>query len=258
MRAYFSYPALYTHKRNKHNIIPITGKQDIFKNYTKDVGRTGPNTNFAVKYKYSAVENINEGLNYAMNSIKSIYADTIKDLFCKEGSLLFKNGYDQNSHEGYKLLKLYEDGYEATTLNSGDSGNILQKKKIDDVLVLYLINFFKVTGQISDLNKLVVKFVILFREYLNIVGWDYKKNFIKYNVAVPFSLNGSYTQCNECEDLPDLINDFISVFIQMEPNMFDLNLKEFMDIIKNFYNWLFVNNLTNFKITENEFDTHLL
>ena len=30
-KAYMSYPALYTHKRNKHNIIPITDKPNIFK-----------------------------------------------------------------------------------------------------------------------------------------------------------------------------------------------------------------------------------
>jgi hypothetical protein len=206
-----------------------------------------------MKYKYSAVENIKEGLNFTISSIKAIYLEMLKDIYGNPQSIFFRENFDLSTHEGYKILKNFEETNEAMSLQSILEGNFLKKQKIDDVLTLYLINFFKVTGPLRDLNKLVIKFVILLREYLNIAGWDYKKTFIKYEVAMPFSQNGSYTQCNDCEDIPDLINDFVEVFIKMDPNMFNLDFKEFIDIIKNFCNWLFVNNLTNFKIAENEF-----
>lgn len=251
-RLYFSYPALYTHKRNKHNVIPITGKQDIFKNSKKDIYINASETSHVVKYKYSAVENIQEGISFTMKDIKIIYKEALRSIYCKEESFLFKCGYDINSHEGFILLNIFEESNEGIFLQSITSGNILQKSNIDDVFIIYLINFFKVTGKLTDLNILVVKFVILFREYLNIAGWSYKKTFIKYGVAMPSSLNGSYTKCNDCQEIPDLINDFVSVFIKMDLNLFDINLKKLLDIIKNFCNWLFVNNLTNFKITENE------
>lgn len=255
MRSYLSYPALYTHKRNKHNIIPITGKQDIFKNFKKDSAITTLPRSGPIKYNYSAVENIQENLEFVLKSIKTIYAEAAEDIYKREDSLLFVKNFDLAKLEGYKVFEKFEDKGNNIDLNVFQ-GQALVRRCVDDVLILYLINFFKVTGQVKELKGMVVKFVILFREYLNISGWDYKKTFIKYDVAMPLSLKGSYTQCFDCDDIPDLINNFVSVFLQIDPKGFNLNLKEFLDIVKNFLNWLFVNSLTNYKISENEPDYH--
>jgi len=257
-----SYPALYTHKRNKHNIIPITGKQDIFKN-KKEVKSPNLGSVIAPKYRYSALETFDD-LSAILSSIKAVYSQVFEEIYmCKE-SLLFREGLRVDDHEGFNLLLNYENKVKDSLVSGGNMEKILpccsvRKEddpvpKIDDVFISYMINFFKVMGDSTELNLLVAKFFIVFREYLNITGWDYKKNFIKYEVSLPLAENGSYTQCNDCEDIPDLINNFLSVFIRMDKNMFNISMKELLDIIKNFCNWLFVNNLTNFKIAENDTD----
>ena len=200
-----------------------------------------------------------------LTSIKAVYAEAFDAIYLCKNSMLFREGSALKDHEGFKMLLKYESSVKENlssfrvvesclpciSLRKDNRGG----PNIDDVLISYMINFFKVIGQLRDINVLVVKFVILLREYLNVAGWDYKKTFIKYEVSMPIAINGSYTQCNDCEDIPDLINDYVSVFIPLDQNMFNLSMKEFLDIIQNFCNWLFVNNLTNFKISENDWET---
>ncbi len=257
-----SYPALYTHKRNKHNIIPITGKQDIFKN-KKEANLPNSSSVIAPKYRYSALESF-DNLLTTLSSIKAVYAEAFQEVYMCRESLLFREGFSLKDHEGFNSLLNYEAKVKDSVVSCGKFEKILPcssarkdddpAPKIDDVFISYMINFFKVMGELTALNLLVVKFLILLGEYLNIAGWDYKKNFIKYEVSLPIAENASYTQCNDCEDIPDLINNFVSVFIKMDKSMFNISVKELLDIIKNFSNWLFVNNLTNFKICENDSD----
>jgi hypothetical protein len=117
-----------------------------------------------------------------------------------------------------------------------------------------LVNFYKVAVMDKKLYHLALTFSILIREYLNIVGWDYKKKYVKFGINIQFDYTGEFTQKNNCEDIPDLINDFVSCFIALDDNKFNLNMEEFVDIVRNFCNWLFVNDLTSYKITENDWE----
>lgn len=237
---YLSYPALYTHKRNKHNIIPITGKQDLFKNY-------GKNSSYQKKFKYSALENLNCDFYELINFLIKKFIKCLEELFSNPNSVLYNNDFTLDSHEGLLILKCMQ-------LKNSDKINFNDpnvKPCIDDILIVYVLNFCKVARE-DNVLEWVIKFVLLIREYLNIVGWDYKRLFNDFKVKVDFNRKGSYTMHNDAQEIPDLINEFISVFIEIDENLFGFELKKLLDLTDNFCNWLFVNNLTSFKITLNE------
>lgn len=240
--SYLSYPALYTHKRNKHNIIPITGKQELFKN-------SGGKSSNQTKFKYSALENSNYDFSELLDYIIINYTKCLVEFFQDPNSVLFNKDFVTLSHEGLKILK----SIKSKALQKIVIPDLKLKPCIDDILIVYLVNFAKVTRE-ENLVALVIRFSILLREYLNVVGWDYKKLFSEFNVKVDFNMKGSFTMHNESQEIPDLINEFISVFIELDENYFKFDFKKLVDLSQNFCNWLFVNNLTNFKIATNEIE----
>lgn len=226
-KRYYSYPALYTHKRNKHNIIPITNKHGIFKNNP-------------TKFKYSAIYKKSLNHQVLFDYIIERYTQTIIKYFTDSRNILYQKNFDINQQYGLQMLK------SKTFLDIKLNKNTF----IDHALNIYLYNFIIVSSD-NHLKEIVIRFVILLREYLNIAGWDYKKKYFDHGIKIIFNPIGSYTLHNTCEEIPDLINDFISVFVNMDINKFDMNSKDIFDLCHNFCNWLFVNDLTNYKATAN-------
>ena len=240
-KSYFSYPALYTHKRNKHNIIPITGKEEIFK-------KTMQSSNTLQKFNYSALENDNWDFPKLLDHVIKIYKNTLEKIFSNKNCILFQKNFVNENHVGVKILKKIKEAQIIKLMVPDATLNPI----IDEILIIYLIYFVKVT-QDQNLTDMVVKFVILIREHINIVGWDYKKKFKEFRIRVSYNNKGPYTLFNSCEEVPDFVNEFVSVFIALDAN-FSFELNELLDLTKNFCNWLFVNNLTSFKICTNEIE----
>lgn len=236
-KTYLSYPALYTHKRNKHNIIPITGKEELFKYNTDKTMNT-------VKFKYSAIENEKYDFSKLMEKVSNLYNQTLNSFFKNKNCILFSNEFKLEDHEGARILK--------NIIQSKERKNLIPEKdsSIDEALIIYILNFAKVT-QNQKLIEIVIKFSILLREHINIVGWDYLRNFKENGLKIKFEYKGPYTTYNNCENVPDFVNDFISVFIPMD-DLFYIEIQELYDLTKNLCNWLFVNDLTNFKVSMNE------
>ena len=70
-KSYLSYPALYTHNRNKHDIIPITDKPTIFTSKKSALNK------YCFKYNQSNLsfnnnDDITQTLNYIFNSFQRI------------------------------------------------------------------------------------------------------------------------------------------------------------------------------------------
>jgi hypothetical protein len=76
-------------------------------------------------------------------------------------------------------------------------------------------------------------------------GWDYVQIYKRFNV-LNYKRNGLFTARFDCNLIPDMINEFAEVFIKLEE---ELHIEEeyLLDICHNFCNWLFINNLSNFK-----------
>lgn len=235
MKAYFSYPALYTHKRNKHNIIPITGKENLFKNEN-------------MKFKYSALEMGTCNFKDMLSKIIDQYGSILRNFYTNTNCILFQQNFNESEHVGIQILKkMQERKVEKILVPHPDTHPC-----IDEILIIYLVYFVKIT-QDQLFIDMVIKFVILLREYINVVGWDYKKKFRDFGIKMRYKCQGPYTLYNGCEEIPDYINNFVSIFMQMDPT-FHIESDQLLDLCKNFCNWLFVNNLTSFKICTNEFD----
>jgi len=179
--------------------------------------------------------------------ILNIYMDLSKKYFEGADAILHKE-YSFDEDNFIKIIKFYYDrAAEKTKIpKSEESGDF-----IDNVLIIYLILIIEVTRE-KYYSELIVKFVFLFREYLNIFGWDFKKSLFEYGLNDNYKLNGEYCQKNNCEDVPELVNDFISVFLQLDPSFTNSNLREMTDICQNFCNWLVINELTCFKLSKIE------
>ena len=59
--------------------------------------------------------------------------------------------------------------------------------------------------------------------------------FNEFNVDVKYDYSGSFCQKNDCQYIPDLINDFLSVFIELD-NHFEIERKYLLCITDNFCN----------------------
>ena len=179
--------------------------------------------------------------------IVNTYMDLCKKYYHQSDSILYKeHNFDEDNF--IKITKFYYDRAEEKTKipKSDEAGDF-----VDNVLMVYLILIIEVTRE-KYYSELIVKFVFLFREYLNIFGWDYKKSLFEYGLNDNYKRDGEFCQKNNCEDVPELVNDFISVFLELDASFTDSNLREMTDICQNFCNWLVINEMTCFKLSKIE------
>lgn len=247
-KAYLSYPALYTHKRNKHNIIPITGKPEIFK-----TGSNGSNGSNAVsnKLKYNIMETRNN-VKASSDIIIKYYKINCEHFYLDPSSIFFKQNFKPTQDSFLKLLETYKfSGLEKISIPAN-----YEKEKlfVDNILIIYLILLVEITRE-TIFTQIVVKFIFLFREYLNLLGWDHFKYLEDFGMINEFSAKGEFCTTCSCEELPEMVNDFVAVFLECDARLAS-EKKEMADIVLNFCNWLFINNLTNYKVNRfNEIST---
>lgn len=100
----------------------------------------------------------------------------------------------------------------------------------DEVFAKYLYKVSQITNQIY--YRRICEFVILYREFLNI----YKKD-------QAFTIN------NPAEDAPDVSNEFITEFLDIDYCVFDFDKEETIELTQNFCQWMYDSNYTSSKLT---------
>ena len=236
-KSYLSYPALYTHCKQKHNDTNNHSgkgrgrpKKEIMQNviekslydpltvaYFQKEDRTGR----------TEIEKINECIK---NSFKFIYIneegkeDKIKKLkerkmkvYTKIEDHPFLNKFLLDKHE---IDKKYEDIQTPTDL----------------VLINYL-NKMSIYCNEKFYEKLIV-FITLFREHTNIINQD------------KIEKDKEFTQFKEAEDVPESSNEFITDFLFPEEQEieFGISREEAIDLTRNLCNWMYTNNFTCSKL----------
>jgi len=241
-KSYFSYAALYTHKRNKHTVIPVTSRPQIFKlsfhkqkyHYTKKNGKEDKNN-----------------INIILNSIKKEYIQLYQSLLSNPSSLLFIED------EILRNKKLAEDSFIDLIQNyllqdnfksEIPSTNDIKISNVNNMLLIYSTLILKIVTD-NFFLKLMIKFILFFREYLNIAGWRYLNLLMKNNIIDVNDFSKEFCIVNNCIEIPNLINDYISIFIEI--NGLQAIKKEIIDICDNFCNWLLINKQTNIKLLPN-------
>lgn len=261
-KIYMSYPAFYTHKRNRHNIISITNRNNLFKpkesskfnsirneinsieSSEQNYNKSGNNSSFnGYKYNYYSIGYGKfigfEFSEYLIKMMKTI----LEKIYKSENSLFYNSQANVESHIYLEYLEKYKIIF-SNKIFIPPAG---LKLSIDEILIVYFILFSKVTNE-EKLVQTAATFIIYFREYLNIHGWDFYRHFIKFGL---FESNNkkSFSQNNFIQFIPDLAEDFILTFIKIpELNLLCENLENLEHLCKNLCNWLFVNELSNMKL----------
>ena len=229
-KSFLSQPALNNHKKTKHPELlegqPKRGRGRPRKYPPKTMGDF-ENTKYDSFFN-NTPRNPEEGKTIDMKNV-------VNDVF----NFIYKGNYSNKlfsnpkSYEENPILKnLYE--------NAEVSTNEKNKKTCNEVFYEYLHYFKDKTNE--KYFKLLLKFILLFRECYDISKTKESNQEEKKPVTGNLSPEG----------LPDLCNEFYGEF--MEPNNFfdlDENVEkdEIIEIIQHFCIWLFKNEYTKSKLS---------
>ena len=230
-KIYSSYPALYNHRKQKHNSIK-----------TRERGRPRKNsgeTN-AEKLKYNPLDssyflkenrigktNLNDFEKSINQSFNQIYSNN-KKFFIKKNLIYYQN---INQHP---FLKQYLFDKHDLYIK------IVNEKEISDNVFIDYLNKISLLVNPKYFIK-IITFITLFREFINIKKKNKENNTIINNYI-------EYTSINSAENLPLLSNEFINDFLENDYLLFDLEKEETINLVQNFCNWLYINKFTSFKL----------
>ena len=143
----------------------------------------------------------------------------------------------QESYSEYNFLKNNTNNTDNKN-NINDSKNLslikIRSPCIDDLFYLYLKEFSKITNE--NYFQLMVQFVFLFRENINIQKYDAVPENIKTETKKEF------TQLFNAEEVPELCNSFFVDYLE-ENDFFGLRDKsdEIIELLQHFCFWLYNN-----------------
>lgn len=236
-KSYLSYPALYTHGRQKHGTNNSSGRGRG--RPKKDNGEI--NTE---RQKYNPLD-----LTYFLKETRKGTTTDFESAIKKAFENIYGN--QQNSSENNKciernkkkMMKAYSNIEDHPFLgkflkNSHDVNLKIENEneKTDEILINYLN---KVSLHVnSDYFVKLIEFVTLFREYVNITFEDKVDQGKEYTAEKP------------AEDVPNISNEFIIDFLDPDnENNFDFQKEEAIDLTLNLCQWMYDNNFSCSKLT---------
>ena len=236
-KSYLSYPALYTHCKQKHNTCNTSGR-----------GRGRPKKengeSFAERLKYNPLD-----ASYFLKDNRrgtTNFEDFEKSIIDAFHILYSRNNFDRNLNKDMKNYnKIQEHPFLGKFLLDKHDVNIKidDEKEISDKVFMDYLNKMSLHVNPNYFTTLII-FVTLFREFVNIT--ELKKKNIKEN---NFNNDVEYTSVNSAEDVPDLSNEFINEFLETDKKLFDFNKEDSIDLTQNFCHWMYENNFTSSKLT---------
>ena len=231
-KTYLSYPALYTHKKLKHN---DKGSESSHapKKMMKPSKPYDPNKN-PTCLSFWAVPERSGGPIDPLTSFYDVVTNNLE--------------MDPKSFRLYSFLKVFSilDGYASedphTLIPKRDYDCLTEKDKVrfmscDEVMCLYLREISRFTN--AETYKKVMKFIILYRQCINQFGNKIRNEPNSYE----------YSICNSAEFMPDFCNEFIVEFVEKRNRTYGLSKDELLDYTRNFCMWLFTNGFTCTRIS---------
>jgi hypothetical protein len=229
-KGYLSYAALYTHRKSKHET------------ENKQRGRGRPkkeeNENLIEKNRYNPINftffakegrtgktNLTEINNCIDKAFIELYSE------CNSEINKSRNMKKYSSIEEHPFLdKFKKDAHDIYK-------NVINLHEIIDRVFIDYLNKMSVFCSFTYFSELI-KFVTLFREYINIV-----------NRKTENDIN-EYTEISGAENVPNYCNSFINnfLFLNGKESDFSFSKEESIDLIQNLCYWMFDNNFTSYKI----------
>jgi hypothetical protein len=228
-KSYLSYPALYTHIKQKHNANGHSGRGRG--RPKKDTGEPNPE-----KLKFNPMD-----MSYFSHDERKgqtiTFEQPIEEVF---ESIYGKSHRERNN---YKKMNSYEDSESIQFFQKIlDNKNTPQKNldpensKCEEIFAEYCCKM----ANYCNPNYFVklLKFITLFRECVNI---QYREKIRQEG--------RDYSEATNAEDVPDVSNEFITEFLDPDSNTFGFTKEEAIDLTQNFCHWLYENNFTCSKLS---------
>lgn len=233
-KAYLSYPALYTHSKQKHSTTQNNNtyrgrgrppKHDLNDTNNERSQFNPINASFFLKEERKGSTQPSQIPDLAKAAFEEIYSETYKSRNQKKGIRDYKSIAD------HPFLNLFlKDEHD---LNKKLEDHLI----CTDVVLIYYLNKMTLHCNPEYYTKLI-KFVLLFREHVNANFKDIDPN---------------YTQNKDAEDVPDSSNEFITEFLDPENKDSDFNFgflkEEAIDLTQNICSWMYENNFTSSKLS---------
>lgn len=237
-KSYLSYPALYTHCKQKHNTNNHSerGRGRPKKELVDSNGETNKYDPLTISYfeKEERKGNTQRELinQCTKNAFQYLYGnDEEENNETKKQKLKERNMKEYTKIEDHPFLKKFLDDQHEITKKYDD-----EKTPTDLVLMNYL-NKMSCHCNETYYTKLIV-FITLFREHINIINKD------------KVQPDKEFSEITEAEDVPESSNEFITdfLFLNDEENVFNMSKDEAIDLTRNLCNWMYLNNFTCSKL----------
>ena len=234
-KSYLSYPALYTHYKQKHNTNNSSGRGRGRPKKESNEGENEKNnynpTNISF---FSKVERT--GKTSPETEINNCIERAFNELYIQDQ----RSRIESRGIKFYYSLDEHPFLYKFKTDNHDINKNGEEHQLADSVFIEYLNKMSAYCN--PDYYVKLIKFVTLFREHSNQANIDKMVN---------NSANQVYTETHDAEDVPDTSNEFITDFINPEEKDNDLgfNKEECIDLTMNLCYWMYENNFTCSKLS---------
>ena len=221
-KKYLSYPALYTHKKLKH-------EKNNEQNRKKGRPKKNQNEDIIEKNKYNPVnitffakEERTGKTSY--NEINSCIDDVFIELYVEDEIALKK----YNSLEEHPFLNKFKND------NHDIYKNAINMHETTDKVFIDYLNKMSAFCNKKYFVKLI-KFLTLFRECINNI-----------NDNNDLEGNKEYTEINDAEKIPYFSNKFLNfLFPEGIEKNFEFTKEESIDLIQNICYWMYDNNFTS-------------
>lgn len=253
-KRYLSGPALIIHRKTKHGYNTETEKKSRGRP-KKEEQQENSYQNAKIKYnnflnddtrKKLSEKEIDEqeviNLNLIKDNMNNIFRQCKDDLFSTIDNIenypfyiLLINNWEKENQELAKELFNYN--------NKAENGNNLNKctsPYLDQIFLLYLRELSNKTNK--KYFWFINKFIVLFREYINL----FKKNEVKEEHKT--EEKKEYSQLYSAEGIPESFNDFCLEFMQPK-QYYGLNDQELIELAQHFCFWLYLNKYTHSYLT---------
>lgn len=223
--------------RGKKNFQGFENKfEDLFQNIFNDV------------YEIDQISKLSRNLNFPSNydstsssSFKSKYSDYIFE------NKNYINSRSFLTHPLYNNIKaMYMIFRDKSILDKMKNSDLM--KNLDNALSLFIFCYWSFNG--TSENMMNIRIAILFREFLNFIGWDHLQLLANYKIVDHNCVNRNeeYTKVMLSENLPELIDDFLGVFLLPEAPGFTNNHSEVKYFISEFCNFIYNEGLINYMV----------
>jgi hypothetical protein len=230
-KSYLSYPALYTHMKTKH----ASNGQTTGRGRGRPKKDTGETINtIRLLYNSSTMDYFKHPERVGeVTDINHCLSSTFSEIFNPnhlERNRLKKIKHYENWCQHPFVLAIVDHFNKNPSLDGENS-------KCDQVFSDYLLKVSKLVK--NEIFRKILFFVFLFRECLNLINCT----------KLTTNDGKEYSETFNCEDAPDISNEFVTEFLEPEKGIFEFSKEEAIDLTQNFCQWLYDNNYTCSKLS---------